>query len=310
MIHFKRLMEESASEWNSDNAPRLSAALAFYTLLSLSPIIIILLGVAGLAFGRGAVEGQLAWQIHSVVGWEGARAIQALIGSAHHPHVGILATAVSIVTLALGASSVLVELRSGLNTVWHVPPGPSVSNLRMVLQMVKERFYSFILVATAGLVLLLSVAASAGIADLNKFFGPGLTLPQGGLRLANFLTSYVLIALLFAAIYRVIPDVRLRWSDVIIGAAVTALVFTIGKQLIALYLAKATFVSAYGAAGSFVVLLVWVYYSAQLFFLGAEFTKIYARRYGSHSAGGEPGRAPTEPAPTQVETRPRRRVSN
>jgi len=276
-----RLVRQSASEWNMDNAPRLSAALAFYTLLSLSPMVIVVVSVAGFAFGNAAAGGQLASTIHDVVGWQGASAIEAIIHSPHRTHASVIAALLSVLTLLFGASSVLVELRSGLNTIWKVEPGPTRSNMRAVLRIGKERFYSFVLVIVAGCLLLVSVAASAWAGDLSHFLGA--RVPELWLHFATFFVSYLIVTLLFAAIYRAIPDVTLQWSDVAVGASVTALIFTIGKQFIALYLDKAAFVSTYGAAGSFVVLLAWVYYSAQLFFLGAEFTKVYARQLGSHS---------------------------
>ena len=283
VVSLKRLILQCADEWNADNAPRLSAALAFYSVLSLSPVVIVLVSVAGLVFGRAAAAGQLAWELHNIVGWQGATAIQGMLNSAPRTHVGIIAAALSLLAVVFGASSVVVELRSGLNTVWHIPTSAANSNLKAILQMGKERFYSFALVTGAGLLLLISVAASTWISTISHFVGGRLPLPQFWLRIAALAVSYIVITFLFAAIYRLIPDVRLQWADVIIGAAVTGLIFTLGKQLLALYIAKAAFGSAYGAAGSLVLLLVWVYYSAQLFFLGAEFTKVYARTYGSHT---------------------------
>jgi membrane protein len=246
-------------------------------------------GVAGVVFGRAAAGGQLAWEIHGVVGWDGARWIQTIIHAAAHPRAGVLAAFLSLLTVAFGASSVAVELRSSLNAIWHVPSPVNTSGLKAILELGKQRFYSFALVAGAGVVLLVSVAVTTWGAALGRHLG-GRTVGSPGpivlpwLHGAAVLVSYLVITALFAAIYRVAPDVRLDWGDVTVGAAVTALVFTIGKQLIALYLGRAAFSSTYGAAGSLVVLLVWVYYSAQLFFLGAEFTKVYARIYGSHAA--------------------------
>ena len=283
VANLKRLIAQCADEWNADNAPRLSAALAFYSVFSLSPIVVVVVSTAGLAFGRAAAAGQLAWELHDIVGWQGATAIQGMVNAAPRAHVGVIAAALSILAIVFGASSVVVELRSGLNTIWHVPIVTYNSNLNAILQMGKERFYSFALVTAAGLLLLISVGASTWMASISQFAGGRLPLPQVWLRIAAFVASYIIVTFLFAAIYRVVPDVRLQWADVIIGAAVTGFIFTAGKQLIALYMAKAAFASAYGAAGSFVLLLVWVYYSAQLFFLGAEFTKVYARTYGSHT---------------------------
>lgn len=275
------LIRQSIGAWNDDDAPRLAAALAFYTLLSLSPLVIVVVGVAGLFFGRAAAGGQLAWEIHNIVGWDEARVIQTIIQAAERHHGGVLAAVLSVITLLFGASAVVVELQSGLNTIWHAKQSGPSSGFKAVLALGKERFFSFLLILGAGFLLLLSLLASAGIAALGRFLGPRLPLPEAWLHVIAFVVSSLVITVLFAAIYRVMPDVKLDWRDVIVGASVTSLIFTIGKQLIALYLGKAAFASTYGAAGSFIVLLVWVYYSAQLFFLGAEFTKVYASTYGS-----------------------------
>ncbi len=276
------LVRQSVGAWNDDNAPRLAAAVAFYTLLSLSPLVIVVVGIAGLFFGRAAAGGQLAWEIHNVVGWDEARTIQEIIRAAQRHHGGVLAAVLSVLTLLFGASSVVLELQSGLNTIWHAQTTSGRnSGLRAVVALGKERFFSFVLVLGAGFLLLISLLASAGIAALGRFVGPRLPIPEAWLHLIAFVVSCLVITVLFAAIYRLMPDVKLDWRDVVVGASVTSIIFTIGKQLIALYLGKAAFASTYGAAGSFIVLLVWVYYSAQLFFLGAEFTKVYAAAYGS-----------------------------
>jgi membrane protein len=278
------LIRKSISEWNDDDAPRLSAAVAFYTLLSLSPMLIIAVDMAGAIFGRAAAAGQLAWEIHDVVGWDEARMVQETINAAQGRHAGLLAAVLSTLLLLFGASSVVVELRSGLNTIWHVAPPGSSSGWKAMIEIGKQRFFSFVLILFAGCLLLISVAVSTGIATLGRLFGPALPVPEAWLHVAAFLISYFVFTALFALIYRVMPDVKLEWRDVAVGASVTSLIFAAGKQAIALYLGKAAFSSAYGAAGSFVILLVWVYYSAQLFFFGAEFTKVYAATYGSRVA--------------------------
>jgi len=275
------LIKQSVDEWNRDNAPRLSAALAFYTLLSLSPVVIIMVSVAGLMFGQAAAGGQLAQAIHNVVGWDVAMAIQALIQAAQRPHTSTIAALLGVLMLAFGASSVMVELRSGLNAMWRAPTDPCSFCLKTILRMGKERLYSFVLVAGGGFLLLISLAASAWVTAVGRLLGSRLSVPESLLHEATFATSYLVTTALFAAVYRTLPDAKLEWRDVAVGACITSLIFTVGKQIIALYLIKAAFASTYGAAGSIVVLLVWVYYSAQLFFLGAEFTKVYARTCGS-----------------------------
>ncbi|HLK18917.1 MAG TPA: YihY/virulence factor BrkB family protein [Bryobacteraceae bacterium] len=281
---FFGLVKESASEWNDDNALRLSASLAFYTLLSLAPLLVVVVAIAAVAFGRKAAEGQLAWEIQGMLGMDQARTIESLILGALQPNRSGIATLISVITLALGASAVVVELQDALNLIWHVPAPQSRSKLGSLAILVKQRFYAFAMVLAAGFLLLVSVISSAWITAMGHSFGPMFPVHETGLHLASFFGSFVVITFLFAAIYKVMPDVDLQWGDVLVGASFTALVFTIGKQLIGWYLGEAGIGSGYGAAGSLVVVLVWVYYSAQLFFFGAEFTKVYANRFGSHFA--------------------------
>jgi membrane protein len=283
-LHLKELLEllkETVSEWLSDKAPRLGASLAFYTLLSLAPLLIVIVAVASLVYGQEAARGQLVWQIQDLVGPDGAKAIQGLIQDAYRPGTGMVASLLGLLTLAFGASSVVVELRDALNTIWHVAPDPRNTGFASIFRLAKERFYSFGLILGVGFLLLVSLVLNAWIAAMGSFFGSFLPTPELLLHIATFFFSFFVITFLFAAIYKLLPDVHLRWSDVVIGSSVTSLLFTIGKQLIGLYLGKASFGSTYGAAGSLVIVLVWVYYSAMLFFLGAEFTKVYTKTFGS-----------------------------
>jgi membrane protein len=284
--HAVVLVQDTFSGWSQDNAPRLAASLAYYAVLSAAPLLVISVALADLFFGEKAVEGQLAWEIQSFVGGEAARAIQALIQGAHKPAVGAIATTLSIATLIVGASSAVVELHDALNLIWGVKP-PSESTWRNdILGFLKDRFFSSLIVIGAGSLLLISLLLSVAIATVGKYFLPLLPSSEWLLHSATFVVSFVIVMLLFATVYKLIPDVHLKWSDVATGAAVTSLLFTIGKQLIALYLGRVAFESTYGAAWAVVLFLVWVYYSAQLFFLGAEFTKVYTRRYGSHGPSG------------------------
>ena len=280
-------MEMSLEEWSRDNAPRLAAALAFYTLLSVAPLLVIAVSIAAEAFGRQAVAGQLGYQLQSYIGSQGAVAVESMLRAAYHPQTGILAATFGLLVLLFGATSLVLELQESLNTIWHVPPreGPRI---RELLRMVGERFYAVLLVFAAGAVLLFSLVVSSTIAAIGKFSPP--SVPQPVVQAAAFVMSYIITAVLFAAIYKLLPDVRLEWKDVAVGAAVTALLFTVGRQLIALYLGRTALGSTYGAAGSMVLFLMWVYYSAQLFFLGSEFTKVYAGRLGSHYAQEAPAR--------------------
>jgi len=278
------VFKETVSEWVNDKAPRLGASLAFYTLLSLAPLLIVIVAVAALVYGQEAARGQLVWQIQGLVGPDGARAIQGLVQGAYKPGTGVIATLLGFLTLAFGASSVVVELRDALNTIWHVPFDRSNTGLLNIFRLVKHRFYSFAMILGVGFLLLVSLVLNAWIAAMGKFFASALPTPETLLHVATFLISFLVITFLFAAIYKMLPDVRLQWSDVAVGASVTSLLFAIGKQLIGLYLGKTSFGSTYGAAGSLVIVLVWVYYSAQLFFLGAEFTKVYTKTFGSQFA--------------------------
>lgn len=280
--HITGLIRQSASEWSADNAQRLGAALAFYTLLSLAPLVVLIVGVAALVFGRQAAAGQLAWEIRNIVGGEGAKAVQALVQNAAKPSAGIVATTLSIITLFFGASSVVVELRDDLNLIWKTRAAEEMTGLRTMIRLLQERFFSFALVLAAGFVLLALLVLSVWVNALKQLFGSNIPISPGVLHFFTFVFSFGVITLVFGAIYKALPDVTLKWSDVLVGASVTSLIFTGGKLLIGLYLEKAGFTSTYGAAGALVVLLVWVYYSAQLFFLGAEFTKVYAKTFGSH----------------------------
>jgi membrane protein len=276
------LLRESASNWSDDNADRLSASLAFYTLLSLAPLLVVIVAVAALAFGRQAAEGQLAWEIQGTVGMDQARAIEAVIRAALKPNGGLAATWFSVVTLAMGATAVVVELQDALNDIWHVPSGRNKSTLAAIAILLRQRFRSFVMVLGVGLLLLVSLILSAWMSAMGRFFGSMPSMRATSLHVFTFLISFVVITFLFAAIYKIMPDVQVEWSDVLVGASVTSLIFTVGKHLIGLYLGRKGIGSTYGAAGSLVLVLLWVYYSAQLFFFGAEFTKVYAKKYGSH----------------------------
>ena len=284
----KLLLGESVEKWSLHKGPRLGAALAFYTLLSLTPLLLVIVGIGGLAFGRQAAQSQILWQVQQVVGPSGAKAIQSLLEGSHHTGHGILATVLGLLTLLFGASGVMIELRDALNTIWDVPRSDK-KGLHSLIAMLKERLFSFALVVATGFLLVVSLAVNACVAALGRFAAQVLPASEATLQIASSLLSLLVITLLFAAIYRIMPDVQIEWRDVILGAAVTSLLFTAGKFLIGLYLGKATFASTYGAAASIVVLIVWVYYSGQIFFLGAEFTKAFADRYGSKPA------APNDP---------------
>lgn len=291
----KLLLSESFSEWSRHKASRLGASLAFYTLLSLTPLLLIAVSVGGLVFGEKAAEGHLLEEIRGLIGPQGAAGVQTLLAGTRHTGHGILATTIGLVTLFFGASGVLIELRDALNTIWEVQ-APQLPGLRSIVQMIKDRLFSFALVLAIGFLLLVSLVVNTVIAAAGTYFTSFLPAPEAALHVANSLLSFVIITGLFAAIYKIMPDVRIEWRDVLLGAAVTSLLFTVGKFLIGLYLGKASFASTYGAAASVVILIVWVYYSGQVFFFGAEFTKAFAGRFGSQPVGrNAPIAAPSAP---------------
>jgi membrane protein len=271
------LLKEACSAWESDKAPSLGAALAFYTISSIAPVLIVATAVAGAVFGQEAAQGEILRQIEAWVGHAGAAAIQTVLQSANRPALGTIAGAIGLVTLFLGASGAFLELQDALNKIWRVKPRSE----SILAGTMRKRFLSFGLVLGTGFLLLLSLALSAGLAVAGKFMADLLPAPAILFESANALISLGATTLLFAMVFKVLPDTEIAWRDVWIGAAVTSLLFTIGKMLIGLYLGRSGVASAYGAAASLVVVLVWVYYSAQILLLGAEFTHTYAIRRGS-----------------------------
>jgi len=270
------ITKETLKDWSDDEASRLAASLAFYTLLSLAPLLVIVVAVAGMVLGPEAARGQIETELGTVVGRDAAEAIQTVLASARSKSQGAISAIIGVVTLFLGASGVFGELQYALNRVWDVKARPG----RGILGEMKDRFFSFTVVLGVAFLLLVSLVLSAVVSALGR--SVSVALPGGELvwQLVNFAFSLAMVTVLFALIYRYVPDVEIVWRDVWVGAAVTALLFTIGKSLLGLYLGKASVGSSYGAAGSLVVLIVWVYYSAQILFLGAEFTQVQARHRG------------------------------
>lgn len=276
----KSIFSASLAEWNKHKAPRLGASLAFYTLLSLAPLLLVLVSVVGIVLGHQTAEGEVVEQVRLLAGEAGAKAAQAVIEGFRNTTEGVIATAFGVLTLFFGASAVLVELRDALNTIWDVPT-PELGGLKMISSLVKERLFSFALVLAIGFILVVSLAVSAWITALGAWSASIFPAHEIILQVLNVIVSFVIFTLLFSAIYKFLPDIRLEWRDVILGGAATSLLFTIGKLALGIYLGRASFTSSYGAAASIVALLVWVYYSAQIFFLGAELTKTFANWYGS-----------------------------
>lgn len=274
-----RLLKEAFTEWNKDKASRLAASLAYYTVFSLAPLLVIVIAIAGAVFGEEAARGQLVEQIQGLLGREGAEFVETAINNANQPgeNTGSIASLISIAILLFGASGVFSQLQDALNTIWEVTERPNSS----VLEMVRKRVLSFGMVLGIGFLLLVSLVISAVLAALSNYLNGLLPGFDGLWQLVNFAIGFGVTALLFAMIYKFLPDVKITWGDVAIGAVLTSLLFSIGRYLIGLYLGNSSFASAYGAAGSVIIILAWVYYSAQILFFGAELTQVYARRYGS-----------------------------
>lgn len=277
----QQLLLQVVNKWFDHRAPRLGASLAFYTLLSAAPLFIVVIYVAGLAYGPEAAAGRLYWEIQGLIGHDGALAIQTIIEGASKPRSGgLAATILGFVTLFFGATSVVAELRDALNLVWEVPVAPTPNGLQSVLSVLRERSFAFGLVLGTGFLLLVLLVVNAVLTAIGTYFQQILPIPTAFLQILNSLISFFAITGLFALLFRVLPDLHLRWRDVAVGAVLTSILFNVGKMVIGLYLGQTGVASTFGAAGSLVVVLIWVYYSAQIFFFGAEFTKAYSDRFG------------------------------
>ena len=273
------LLKTAYLEWSKDKAPRMSAALAYYTIFSLAPLLIIAIAIAGLAFGMQAAQGEIAEQIEGLIGRDGAKAVESMIQSAHKPAHGVIGSLIGVFVLFLGASGVFSEMQDALNSIWHVNPDSKAG----VLNLIKERFLSFGMVLGIGFLLLVSLLLSALLAAIVKYLGGIFPVLAVLLESLDFLLSVLSITVLFAMIFKLLPSIKIAWSDVWVGAALTSLLFTTGKFVIGFYIGKSVSASAYGAAGSLVVVVAWIYYSALLLYFGAEFTRVYARTLGSQA---------------------------
>jgi membrane protein len=272
-----RMFGSALRAWWDDDAPRLGASLAYYTLFAIAPILLVATAIAGMVFGAEAVRGEIVGQLDHLIGPEGARAVQSLLEGASQRRTGILATVFGSITFVVAATGAFLELQGALNTIWRVKPNPG-ANFKAFLV---DRVRSFGLVVAIGFLLMVSLAVTAALAALNGWlarYAPNVPLLWSGV---SMFVSLIVTTGLFALLFRVLPDVHLRWRDVMTGALTTAVLFTIGQQLIGLYLGQSSMASSYGAAGSVMILLLWVYYSCQILLLGAEFTRVYAQRDGT-----------------------------
>ena len=272
-----RMFRSALRAWWDDDAPRLGASLAYYTLFAIAPILLVATAIAGMVFGAEAVRGEIVGQLDQLIGREGARAVQSLLEGASQRRTGIVATVFGSIAFVVAATGAFLELQGALNTIWRVKPNPG-TNLKVFLI---DRVRSFGLVVAIGFLLMVSLAVTAALAALNGWlaqYAPAVPLLWSAV---GMFVSLMVTTGLFALLFRFLPDVHLGWRDVMTGALATAVLFTIGQQLIGLYLGQSSMASTYGAAGSVMILLLWVYYSCQIVLFGAEFTRGYAQRHGT-----------------------------
>lgn len=294
-LRLRDLVRKTLTEWQEDKAPRLAAALAYYTAFSLAPILVIAIAVVGVVFDRQAAREQVVRQINSLAGPQGAELVDSMLNAAQDMGENVLATVFGLLALIFGATGVFGQLQDALNTMWEVAPKPQ----KGITGFIIKRFFSFTMVVGVGFLLLVSLAISAALSALSEWsvgLLPGLEAVMQGI---NFVVSLLVITLLFALVFKYVPDAEIAWWDVWLGAGVTALLFTIGKLLIGLYLGNTDVTEGFGAAGALVVILLWVYYSAQISFFGAEFTQVYANAYGSRVVPDEDAVALSEEARLQ-----------
>jgi membrane protein len=283
------LVKQAGEAWVDDYAPSMGAALAYYTVFSLAPLLLIVISVAGLVFGPDAARGEIFGELRDLMGDDAAKAVESLLISVSKPSQSVLATFVGLAVVLVGATSVFGELQNALDRIWRAPARVNVgSTLGGLVSLLRTRLLSFGMILGVAFLLMVSLVLSALIAALGswwgRLFGGWSMLAQ----IINGVVSFALTTLVFALIYKLMPRVRVQWSDVALGALATAVLFTLGKVLIGAYIGQTGLASGFGAAGSIVIVLVWVYYSSQIFLLGAEFTRVYAHRLGSMRGQAEP----------------------
>ncbi len=278
---FISLLRQTFAEWNEDHAPRLAAALAYYTAFSIAPLLVVVIGIVGIVISQDTVQNQILIEVQRSVGSDAAKMVGELITNASKPAEGLLATILGIVTLLLGAGGAFGQLQDALNTIWDVDPAATGKQNTGVIYQIQNKFLSFGMVLVVGFLLLVSLVISTVITAISTYFVNLLPGVEFFLSLINTVVSFLVIAAMFALLFKFLPKIKLMWRDVIIGAAMTAFLFSVGRLLLGWYLGGSSTASAYGAAGSFVLILVWIYYSAQIFLFGAEFTQVFARRHGS-----------------------------
>ena len=284
-----RMAKEAVGAWMEDDAPSKGAAIAYYALFSIAPLLFIIISVAGLIYGTDAVRGAVFAQVADLMGEPGALAIQEMLAHVSEPKTGMWATALGLVALIFGATTVFAQLQAALDAIWEVPEDEKKAGKKpnAIGAFVKSRLLSFGLVLGLAFLIVVSLLLDAAVSALGKWWGPAFGSWEGVAQGVNLIVSFGMLNAVFAAIYKFMPRARIEWRDVWVGAAVTALLFIIGKFLIGLYLGKSDIGSSFGAFGSIIIVMVWVYYSAQIFLLGAEFTWVHAHETGSRSAQKE-----------------------
>lgn len=284
-MSLRKTLRELITNWGLHRCSAQSAALAFYTIFSLAPVLVIAITLAGFAFGEEAVRGQIVGEFEGLMGRDAALLVQEVLQSSGKPATGRMTAVIGVVTLLLGATAIFGQLQDALNNVWAVAPKPGAA----ITTLLRKRLHSFALVVGIGFLLLVSLVMSAALTGFSRYLERVLDLPVDFLQIANFVVSFAIITLLFAMTYRILPDVKIAWRDVWLGSLLTSLLFVVGKTLIGFYLGRTGVASAYGAAGSLVVILLWVYYSSLIFFFGAEFTRVHSRQFRTTRVQPEEG---------------------
>lgn len=287
------ILRQTWIQWQKHDVSRIGAALAYYTTFSIAPVLLIATAMAGLVFGPDAARAQVSSQIHNLIGPTGAQAVEAALANAGTPASGALATLIGLVTLFVGATTMFTEIQGALNTMWEAPPSTATG----IIPILKSRGLSFAMVLVVGFLLLVSLTLSAVLSGMGDRLASFASVPPSLLQFTNAMVSFIVVTALFAMLFKFLPDVKIAWAEVWIGAVVTSLLFSFGKQVIGAYLGNSAIASAYGAAGSLAVMLVWVYYSSQILLFGAQFTQVYSqhrRAMGAPASGTPP---PVEPRP-------------
>ena len=273
------LLSETYQEWRKDNAQTLGAALAFYTTFSMAPLLIIVIAIFGVILGKETIQVEILRRTQELIGTQGAEAVRMMIRAAYRPGSGLTSTIIGILVIVIGSTSALVMLTQSLNIMWGAEPDPKAS----IWNLVKGRLLSFVMILVIGFLLMLSLMVSIVLSFVATFLQNWVPVPVFFIQMADWGLSFLLITLLFAMVFKILPDVEIAWSDVWVGSIFTAILFTLGTFLFSLYLARSSISSAYGAASSLAIILMWVYYSAQVLFIGAELTQVYANRHGSRA---------------------------